>query len=124
MRATPGGEERAATVRLRAIAPVLAFAAPAVLLVIGGVVSAAKGDDAARAWIAAASPVTAVVLATRDAGERTLGLLTLLITAVASAPLWALLSVVVSRRVMTFAAFWRQYLACAVAWAVVAVLMV
>ena len=122
MRPRPADEARAAAVRLRAAAPLLAFTAPAALLVVAGVVSAAEGDDAALGWVAAAAPVTAVLAAVRD--DRSLGLLALLVSGIASAPLWSLLGIVLGRRARSFVAFWRWYGMCAVAWAAVALVLV
>lgn len=132
MKARPGDEARAAVVRLRSTAPVLAFALPALLLVVAGVVSASKGDDAALPWVAAAAPVTGVLAALRGSGGSgggagagaPLGLLALLVSAVASAPLWALLGMMLARRVDSFPAFWRWYALCGGAWAVIALVLV
>ncbi len=122
MRPRPGDEERAAAVRLRAIAPLLAFTVPVLLLVVAGVVSASSGDDAARPWAAAASPMTALFVVLNDGASP--GLLPMLVTAVASAPLWSMLGLTLAGRTGTFGAFWRWYLACSAAWVVVALVLV
>lgn len=123
MRARPGDEQQAAAVRLQSIAPLAAFAVPVVLLVVAGVLSASTGDDAAIPWMATASPATALFVAFVDDG-RAPGLLALLVTAVASAPLWSLLGMMLARRAHSFASFWRQYAVCCAAWAAVALFLV
>src|SRR5687767_6508429 len=107
MRPRPGDEARAVLVRLRAAAPLLALAVPVVLLVVAGAVSASSGDDAALAWAAAASPMTALFVVLHDGAPPSL--LAFLITAIASAPLWSVLGVTLAGRVGSFAAFWRWY---------------
>jgi hypothetical protein len=125
VKARPGDEARAAVVRLRSTAPVLAFALPALLLVVAGLVSASKGDDAALPWVAAAAPVTGVLAVLRaGGGAAPLGLPALLVSAVASAPLWALLGMSLARRVESFAAFWRWYALFGGAWTVVALVLI
>jgi hypothetical protein len=124
----PTDEAHAAAVRLRSVAPVLALAVPAALLVVGAVVSGAAGDDAALWFVAAAAPVTALVAVARDHVD----VVPLLVSMAASAPLWSLLGVAIARRAIASAgrtravsmrAFWRPYLLCVGAWAAIAIVL-
>ena len=118
----PRDEAHAAALRLRSAAPVLAFTVPVVLLVVAGAVSASSGDDAALSWVVAASRMTALMVFLQDGASPGLG--PLLITAIASAPLWSLLGLTVAGRTGTFGGFWRWYLVCSVAWVVAALVLV
>jgi hypothetical protein len=118
-------EVHPAAVRMRAAAPIAAFAAPVVLLVTAAVVTAAVGDAAALWLVGLAAPVVVVAALFMNSAPP---LAVIVLAGIASAPLWSIAGRIVARRTIEasgaqpaqWSSFWSRYARLVFVWAAVA----
>jgi hypothetical protein len=113
-----------AAVRMRAAAPVAAFAAPVMFLVAAAAVTAVAGDAAALWLVSLAAPFVVVAAVFMNSAPP---LVVIVLAGIASAPLWSMGGRMVARRTIDAAkgaaqwrSFWSRYVRLVAAWAAVA----